>query len=182
MSIVACAGSPASAVPSVGSASGNAGILMVAVGEQVQAVPPNEAAADALSRAIELAQGNGNDLGYPWIDPATGDLVLSVVTRHGRDVVSAAGIAVPHATRDVSRGATELRHIQDDVTFLGSRGVLDAGLIYETLPDQRDNRTLIVISAMSASLLEYLATHYPADALAVEVDPTGAGGAPASTP
>jgi hypothetical protein len=76
----------------------------------------------------------------------------------------------------VAHGAAELRRIQDDVTFLHSRGVPNSELIYETIPDQRDNRALIVISALSPPLLDYLASHYPADALAVMVDPTGAGG------
>jgi hypothetical protein len=35
--------------------------------------------------------------------------------------------------------------------------VAGADLIYMTAPDHRDNRTLIVISAMSQPLLEYLA-------------------------
>ena len=68
------------------------------------------------------------------------------------------------------------------MTFLHSRGVPDSELIYATIPDHRDNRALIVISAMSPSLLGYLAAHYPPDALAVQVDPAGAGGAPATTP
>ena len=177
LSIVACT-APAAAPSSSVSATG---ILLVSVGEQVQARPPTEEFAVAISRATELAEANGGDLGYPWLDPASGELVLSVVTPHGRELVAAAGITVPHRTRDVSHGAAELRRIQDDVTFLHSRGVPDSELIYTTSPDQRDNRALIVISAMSPSLLGYLAAHYPPDALAVQVDPAGAGGAPAAT-
>ena len=104
----------------------------------------------------------------------SGELVLSAVTPHGRELIEAAGITVPHRVRDVAHGATELRRIQDDVTFLGSRGVTDAELISMTLPDHRDNRALIVISAMSRPLLEYLAEQYPVDAIAVQVDPDGA--------
>jgi hypothetical protein len=178
LSIVACTAPAASPSSSVDAS----GILLVGVGEQVQAVPASEVLAQAHSDAMELAEANGDDLGYPWIDPASGELVLSVVTPHGRELVEAAGITVPHRTRDVSRGAAELRRIQDDVTFLRSRGIPDSQLIYATIPDQRDNRALIVISAMSPSLLDYLAAHYPADALAVEVDPAGGGGAPAATP
>jgi hypothetical protein len=176
--IVACtapAAAPSSSVHATG-------ILLVSVGEQVQARPPSEIVAQALSDAMVLAEANGDDLGYPWLEPTSGELVLSVVTPRGRDLVGAAGITVPHTTRDVSHGAAELRRIQDDVTFLHSRGVLDSELIYETVPDQRDNRALIVISAMSPSLLEYLAAHYPPDALAVQVNPAGAGGGAAATP
>ena len=45
-----------------------------------------------------------------------------------------------------------------------------------TIPDYRDNRALIVISEMSRPLLDYLAEHYPADAIAVQVDPSCRGG------
>jgi len=174
LSITACSGPVASPSPSVLAT----GILMVDIGEQVQAKPPNEDFAVAFSRAMELAEANGDDLGYPWIDPGTGEIILSIVTPRGRELVEAAGITLPHRTRNVTHGAAELRRIQDDVTFLHSRGVPDSELIYSTVPDHRDNRALIVISSMSPSLLEYLAAHYAADALAVKVDPTGTGGAP----
>jgi len=44
-----------------------------------------------------------------------------------------------------------------------------------TVPDYRDNRALIAMSALSRPLLEYLAEHYPPDALAVQADPTFGG-------
>ena len=55
--------------------------------------------------------------------------------------------------------------------MLRSQGVIDAQLICQTMPDQRDNRALITISSMSRPLLEALAGRFPVDALAVEVDP-----------
>jgi hypothetical protein len=153
--------------------------LLVGIDEPVQAMPPSEGFAAAFSDAMVLAEANGDDLGYPWIDPSSGELVLSAVTQRGRDLLAAAGITVPHRIRDVAHGATELRRIQDDVTFLRAQGVPGAELIFETVPDHRDNRALIVISAMSRPLLDYLAAHYAVDALAVEVNPAGPqGGAP----
>jgi hypothetical protein len=137
----------------------------------VQAAPPNEELAIVFSRAKDQASANGDDLGYPWIDPATGELVLSAVTPHGRDLV--AGIATPHRVREVKHGAGELARIQDDVTTLNSLGVPDASLIIAVLPDHRDNRTLIVVRARSEPLLAALATRYPAGTLAVEIDPSG---------
>jgi len=177
-SVAACAGSPASPSPTAP----EQGILMVNAGEQVQSKFTTEAVAQALSNATVLAEANGADLGYPWLDPGTGEIVLSVVTPHGLELVKAAGITLPHRTRRVSHGAAELQRIQDDVTFLHARGVPDSELIFATVPDHRDNRVLIMISAASPALLEYLASHYPADALAVEVDPGGGGGAPADAP
>jgi hypothetical protein len=171
LSVVACAGTPASPPVNLDAT----GILFVSVGEPIQARPPNEAFAVAFSRALELAEANGDDLGYPWIDPSTGQLVLSAVTPRGRQLIEAASIALPHRIRDVLHGAGELRRIQDDVTFLRSRGVPGAELIYATVPDHRDNRALIVISAMSPPLLDALAALYPVDALAVRVNPAGTG-------
>ena len=149
------------------------GILFVAPGEAVQARFSGEAMAQAHSDATVLAENNGLDLGYPWIDPATGELVLSAVTAQGRELIQRANITVPHRIREVAHGATELRRIQDDATFLRSRGVPGAELIFETLPDQRDNRALIVIRAMSQGLIDYLVAHYPPDAIAIEVNPNG---------
>jgi len=148
-------------------------ILLVNVGERVQAEPHTEALKIAFSEAMELAQTNGNDLGYPWIDPSSGELVLSAVTQRGRDLLEAAANAVPHRIRIVGHGTAELRRIQDEATFLHSQGVPGANLIYETLPDHRDNRTLLVIRARSDALLEVLASRYPAGTLAVEVNPDG---------
>ena len=174
----ACASPPPTVDPVPTSTVDATGILLVDVEEQVQAGPVTEEFADALGEAMLLAETNGDDVGYTWIDPVSGELVLSAATPHGRALIEAAGITVPHRIRDVAHGADELARIQDDVTFLGSRGVPDANLIFMTLPDHRDNRTLIVISAMSRPLLEYLAEHYPVDAIAVQVDPSIAGAGP----
>jgi hypothetical protein len=150
------------------------GILLVDVEEALQPGPIPRRLANAFSDAMLLAEANGDDLGYPWVDPVSNELVLSAVTPRGRELVEAAGISVPHRIRDVEHGLAELQQIQDDATLLGSRGVTDGELISTTLPDFRDNRALIVISAMSQPLLEYLAETYPIDAIAVQVDPNAA--------
>ncbi len=173
--VSACSGQQPPPPPSAD----RAGILFVNLGEEVQSKPANEQVALALSSAIEFAE-TSNDVGYPWIDPATGGLVMSAASAAGRQAIDAAGFSIPYTIRDVKHGGAELRQIMDDVTFLHSRGVPKSELIYSTVPDHRDNRALIVLRAMDKSLLDYLARHYPADALAVKVDPAGAGGAPAS--
>ena len=174
LAVVACDGTEASPSANVDAT----GILLVGVGEQVQGGgPATEALKMAYSDAIVLAEANGNDLGYPWVD-ASGMFVVSAVTPHGRDLIRAARIVVPYRVRDVTHGAGELRRILDDATFLGSRGVPGAELIYRTVPDHRDNRALIVIGSMSRPLLEYLAAHYPIDALAIQVDPSGGAAGP----
>lgn len=151
-----------------------AGILFVEPGERVQAGPPTEELKVVMSNLQVLAENHGDDLGYPWFDATTGELVLSVVTPRGRELVDGAGISAPYRIRSVAHGAAELRRIQDDATFLRAQGVSGAELIYSTVPDWRDNRAMIVISAASQPLLDALTARYPADALAVQVKPPGA--------
>ncbi len=149
-----------------------AGILLIEVGERVQGGPPTEELKIALSNALVLAENHGVDLGYPTFDATTGELVLSVVTPNGRSLIEGAGITAPYRIRSVAHGATELQRITDDVTTLRAKGVPGAELIYATVPDYRDNRVMIVISAASQPLVDALAARYPADAIAVQVDPT----------
>ena len=147
------------------------GILLVGLGEQVQARPGGGALTTAFNEALLFSQAHPVDVGYPWIDLSCGELVVSAATRQGRTLLEGARIAVPPRIRGVAHGSAELPRIQDEVTMLRSQGVIDAQLIYQTMPDQRDNRALITISSMSRPLLEALAGRFPVDALAVEVDP-----------
>jgi hypothetical protein len=164
----ACGASPTPS-PSVDAA----GVLFIKPGEKVQTAPTTEELKTVFSQMQQLADANGVDLGYPWFDPATGEMVLSAVTPRGRNLIEAAGITTPHRIRSVAHGAAELRRIQDDATLLGAQGVPDAELVYATVPDWRDNRVMIVIKSMSQPLLDALTARYPADALAVQVNPTG---------
>ena len=150
-----------------------AGILFIEPGEKVQAGPPTEELKVVMSNLQVLAENHGADLGYPWYDATTGELVLSVVTPRGRELIDGARITAPYRIRSVAHGAAELRRIQDDATFLRAQGVPGAELIYSTVPDWRDNRAMIVISAPSQPLLDALTARYPADALAVQVKPIG---------
>ena len=176
VALAGCGAPPSSTVPSAAANVDSTGILLIAPGEQVQGRPPNEAVAQAHSDAMVMAEANGLDLGYPWIDPATGELVLSAATPRGRQLIDAAGIDVPHRIRSVEHGLKTLEAIKDGVTFLGGQGIEGADLIFMSGQDHRDNRALIGIREMSRPLLDYLAAHYPADAIAIQVDPTFGGG------
>jgi hypothetical protein len=176
VAMVGCGGPPASRVSPSPATLDPTGILLVAPREQVQGRPPNEAVAQAHSDAMVMAEANGLDLGYPWVDPVTGQLVLSAATPKGRQLIEAAGFAVPYRIRDVAHGFKTLEGIKNDATFLGAQGVDGAKLIFMSGQDQRDNRALIAVSEMSRPLLDYLAAHYPADAIAIQVDPTFGGG------
>ena len=151
------------------------GILLVNVGDEVQTAPPTEAGKIAFSDALAMAEASGEDLGYPWFDQATGELVLSAVNDRGHELIDAAAIAFPHRVRSVAHGAAELEDIRDAATGLSAEGLPGAQLIYATTPDYRDNRTLIVVRAMSQPLLDALSTRFPPDAIAVRVNPEGTG-------
>jgi hypothetical protein len=149
------------------------GVLFIQPGATVQAAPPTEELKAVFFAMQQLADTNGADLGYAWFDVATGEIVLSAVTPRGRDLIDAAGITAPHRIRTVTHGFDELEHIKDDITFLGAQGVPDAQLLYMTAPDWQDNRTLVGMKSLSQPLLDALLARYPADALAIQVDPAG---------
>jgi hypothetical protein len=149
------------------------GIPIVGRDYQMQSGSRDETVSAAFDQAFHLAeQGNPNDLGYPWIDPSTGGLVVSAATARGRTVLESTSFGVPVRIRDVAHSYAELQRIQDDATRLNAQGVTDAALIYETGPDFRDDRTWITIARLSRPLLDELARRFPPDALIVVVDPT----------
>lgn len=152
------------------------GILLVDVGEPVQGGPVvNEERAMAFSRLLDLAMAHRADLGYPFEDPGTHVLVISAATDAGRALAEeiGPGLGFPFRIRDVDYSQAELEQIGYDSTMLVAQGVPDADLIYEVIPDWRDNRTLIVIREKSQPLLEALAQRFAPDAIAIQVDPRG---------
>jgi hypothetical protein len=149
------------------------GIMIVGPDYQKQSGTKDEAVAVAFDQALRLAEvTNPNDLGYPWIDPSSGTLVVSAATARGRTLLESTPFGVPIRIRDVVHGSGELQKIQDDATRLNPQGVADAMLIYQTGPDYRDNKTWITIGRFSRPLLDELAHRFPPDALIVVVDPT----------
>ena len=171
--LAAACGSPPSPSAQPSASADASGILLVQPGDKLQTGPPSEEGKQLLSDLLVLAQNNGNDLGYPTWDATTGEIVVSVVTPHGGDLTTAAGIRAPYRIRSVTHGVGLIEQIKDDATFLRGRGVPGAELIYATFPDYRDNRAVIVISAPSQPLVDALTARYPADALAIEVNPNG---------
>lgn len=173
-----CAGPPAtiSASPSSSPTPDNplADLIEVAPGEQVQPGQAGEDVLHALDRAYQFAQAHPDDIGYPWIEPSSKELVLSAVTPQGRDLLEseAASLGVASRIRDVDHSIGQLQQIQEAVTHLNAEGVADAQLIFATYPDQRDNRIVISMSARSADLIEALARRFGADAIAILIDPT----------
>ena len=173
LAVAACGAPTPTAEPQATASFDPTGILLVGLDEAIQGGPLPRRLANQFSDALELANDNGDDLGYPWVDPETAELVLSVVTPRGRQLAAAAGFTVPHRIREVTHGVATLARLQDDVGMLRPSGVPGTEHIYAAMPDYRDNRALILVDELEPELLVYLAEHYPADALAIQVDPEG---------
>ena len=172
--LAGCGILPALSSPAESQPSTYSGIIMLTPGERVQHGPANEEMAVAFDKAWRFAEQHANDTGYPWLDPATDELVLSAATDDGRELLEAEAIrlAVPSRIRQVTYSFAELQRIQNDASDLRLQGgVPGADLIYKTYPDHRDNRTVISIAEMNEALLNELASRFGGDALAVEVAP-----------
>lgn len=145
-----------------------------------------EPLAKAWSDALWLARTNPDAMGYPWANPATGEVVISTTGPAANDLVrgflagsartsGAKGVSlpaprVPVRTRPVGRSLRELEFIKNDATTLVSAGVPDAALIYETAPDYENNRIIITVERQSDALFSALVARYGTDAVAVRVD------------
>lgn len=150
------------------------GVIMVAVGESVQVGQVGDELLGGFNEAYQFALDHPADLGWPWVDSTSGELVLSAASMRGRSLLeaAAANLGVPYRIREVAHSVEELRRIQEAVTRLRAEGVVDAHLIFQTLPDERDNRTLIALTAMSEQLVQELVERFGADAIAIRVDPS----------
>jgi hypothetical protein len=148
-----------------------------------QVAPKNEQQAMAFDQALTLAKTNGNDMGYPWLDPVTGTLELAAVNDKGKSVALDAptGIlikgaqigtqisAVPHRITTAQASITQLNQVSDAATRLHSQGVPNSDLIYMTEPDQEHNRVIITISSLNEDLMSSLASRFGTDLIAVRV-------------
>ncbi len=148
----------------------------------VEAKPTSEDQAQALSDALEFAQGHPDDIGYPWIGPASGDLVLSAASATGVDLLagSAADVKQPTSVRNVAFSFGKLEAIKDEAIRLQATGVPDADLIYMTGPDPKSNRITIVVSAPSERLFEALANRFGTQAIESRIDASMLGAKPTS--
>ena len=160
--------------------------LTVLGSTRMSQVPPSRALAQAWSDAQLLAQ-NSADLGYPWADSTTGQLVIGTTTPAGDALVQRwiAGGAqfhsqktidlprplIPVRTRSVEFSNRALETIKNDAIRLVQMGVPDADLIYKTEPDWENNRILITLSRQSDALLAALAGKYGTQAIAVRIEP-----------
>jgi hypothetical protein len=155
-----------------------AGIPLVT--KVVQPSPSSEQEAQDVSDAQVFAENHPDDVGYPWLDSASGSLELSAASARGRGLLEpqlSAFKSAPHI-RDVQFSYGKLTAIADGVTRLAEKGVPDSDLIYRTAPDYQSNRVVIWVSGPSTQLFRALAARYGTDAIAVIIDPASRGGSP----
>jgi hypothetical protein len=146
-------------------------IIILDPGEGVQPADLSEEMGRIVQSAWQFAEAHPRDVGYPWVDPATGEIVLSAATDEGQALLEAeaAAMSVPYRFRQVQYSFDELMEIQHQATSLRKEGVPGADLIWASYPDYRDNRTVIRITHMNEELLAELAARYGGDAIAIEV-------------
>jgi hypothetical protein len=146
-------------------------IIVLDPGERVQPADLSEEMGRVVESAWQFAEDHPKDVGYPWVDPATGEIVLSAATDQGQALLEAEAttLSVPYRFRQVGYSFDDLMEIQHEATLLREKGVPGADLIWATYPDQRDNRTVIRITHMDEKLLAELAARYGGDAIAIEV-------------
>jgi hypothetical protein len=174
--LIGCAGPPshASGLPASTQESQPvtvAGVLILGEADEVQGRPATEELIRASQKAWYFAKAHRGQIGYPWVDPATDELVLSAATQNGLLLLEgeAAQLTVAFRIRWVTHSFADLQRIQEEVTHLRGDAVPGADLIWATYPDYRDNRTVIRISEMHEPLLVELARRFGADAIAIQV-------------
>ena len=154
------------------------GVVLLGPEAAVSPLPSNLAL--AWHEANELAEKNDQDFGYPWVDRASGTVVLDVVSARGR--TKATGLTFRHAKADTRRvertvkfSRARLERIKNEVSDLARAGVPGAGAIFMTEPDPQHNRIIITVKRRDDALLAELARRYGTEAIAVRVDPSGSG-------
>jgi hypothetical protein len=148
----------------------------------VQARPNSERQAQDLSDAQMFAEEHPNDVGYPWIEPGSGHLVLSAASGRGASRLDRGRSAYSSATRvrQVTYSYADLEAITDDIVTLSTLGVRDADLIGGISQDHQSNRLVVWLSRPSEPLLRELAKRFGTESISVLVDNRAASGRPAS--
>jgi hypothetical protein len=140
----------------------------------------NDKEADTYNRAYDEAMKNPNDLGYPWLDTATGKLTRRGITAKGLSLaessVTTMGLDAGH--QEIASGKAsiaKLDAIADQAIQMRGAGVPGNNLIWRTWPDQLHSRVIITISELNEDLLAHLASVFGTDLIAISVMPGGPG-------
>ena len=140
----------------------------------IQVAPKNATQGMAFDAALKIAQKNRTHMGYPWIDPSTGTLEISVAGAKGQSAALGAQndkaiAALPSRVKTAAASIDQLDKIGDAVTRLLGNGVPNADLIWMTEPDQKNNRIVITMSSLDDKLMSALAAQFGTDLIAVRI-------------
>lgn len=146
---------------------------------------PPEALKAAASFGRDLAEDHPDTLGFPWADPATGELEMRITDPSGEAIVrdwidhGAARTTVKPGT--LPKPAAPVRLVASDRSFrqlidiqngvVPATGFPDGDAIYQVGPDAKRNAIVITVDRLSDPLLRALAARYGTTAIVIRVDP-----------
>jgi hypothetical protein len=198
---VATAVNSATAAPGTGAAA-SFGITVLTTPEPGPAGQLTGPQGDSLEAARRTADADPDNLSWPYIDRATGTLVVTATTQSGRatatalaaghvsaralavraalaarkpgaPVLPALAVRVPARTVTVKHSERSLQAILDQV--IGPDVVTPGIIVLDDYPDPEHNRVVLETNASPNTFLKTLATRYDPSAIAVRVVHRGSG-------
>jgi len=146
--------------------------------------PMAEATAQRLHELHLLGMKNPSHFSYPWVDPATGEVVIDVTSDVGARLAYAfqpdkKSAAATQRIRPVKRSWAQLEQIRDEIVHLTTPGIVaDQEAIVAIEPDGPNNRLIITVDRLSGTLLRALTAMYGTEAIAIRHDPQYQRGMP----
>jgi hypothetical protein len=139
----------------------------------LDAVPPvpeplPEDLAGAVARADRFSEAHPDDLSFPWVDRARGEVVLTAVTADGRALATSYWAGVPVRIEPVRHSRRYLEKVKHETVGIHDElGVT----VWATFPDPANNRVILEVTSLPRSFLAQLAGAYDPSALALVVAP-----------
>jgi hypothetical protein len=131
----------------------------------LQSTPSNELQSRAYWQAWEYAEMHGSDVGYPWIDGASGLVHIRAASSQGRALLQTvrtvgALATLPVDIEDVEYSFADLEAIRGDIAArFEARDPLYMD-IAKTAPDEINNRIIVTTRDATDGLLADLADRY----------------------
>lgn len=151
--------------------------LTILAADTVTPAALSEETAQRLHELYELGMKNPTHFSYPWVDPASGEVVIDITSERGDQLARALSnggrsAKVPQRIRTVQRSWAQFEQIRDDiVSATTSKLGPELDTIVEMEPDGPNNRLVITVDSLSKDLLAALAALYGTEAIAIRYDP-----------
>ncbi len=137
----------------------------------------DEDSAQAFNDALAIAFAHRDSFGYPWLDTTTkvfelrvADVDGAVLAQKMSDGLQAQGFTVRIVT--ARHSIADMDAVADAITRLAVAGVPNADKIWEIVPDQQDERVVVVMDDLDQGLIAQLADRYGSDILKVQIAST----------